>query len=228
MPAVLWAAARPRAAYAPAVGAAGPAVLAVPAADARLAERREVQIARDSVAAEPAADVDTAVVVVAPAISAPAVVVNDAPELAAFEFAVARAATEPAAGQPRVVAAVTELFVVWQLLSASAVADASSVDRPADEPVDQPVDLLPGQSHPELFAGPSAVCASPAFAVEHFDRRAQPASPDQPFVVHALGLPPGLAVEPAARRRADLRFEASASSLDHSKPPHVTTGPDHA
>lgn len=201
---------------APALTSVAPAVLAEPVVDGPLAEQRAAQIAHDSAAAEPAAAVDTAAVarpgvVVAQAISALAVVENDERALAAPDFAVARAATEPAAEQPHVAAAVTELFVVWQLPSASAVVDASFVDRPADEPVEQPVGLLPGQSHPELFAGPSAVCATPAFAVARYDRRAQPVSTDQPFAVRALALPQGLAVEPSARLHADLRFAASAS-----------------
>ena len=96
MPAVLWAAEHPRAVYAPAVGAAGPVVLAVPAADAPFVEQRAAPIARGLVAAEPAV-VALLCVVVAPAISTLAVVENEAAALVALEFAGAvRAVFEPA------------------------------------------------------------------------------------------------------------------------------------
>ena len=243
VPAVLWAAESPHAGYAPAVGAAAPAVLAGPAAaapvafavapvalaapavDVLLAERRAVPTARDLVAAAPAV-VAPPVVVAAPAISAPAVVANDAPALAAFDFAgAARAEIGPAVARRRAVAAVTESSVVWQLPFAPAVADASSVAGPAVGP---PVDPPPAQLHLELFADPTAVCAVLASAGARLGRRAQPVWPDQPFVVPALALPQGSAAESSARLRADLRSEASASSPDHSMPRLVKSGPDHA
>ena len=228
MPAVLWAAGRPRAVYGPAAGVVAPAVSAGPAAaDAPLAEPVAALTARGLVAAEPAA-VAPPGAVVAPAISALAVVANDARAPAASEFASARAEIEPAAAQPRVVAAVTESSVVWQLPSEPAVVDASFVVGPAQEPVGPPVGLLPGPLRLELFARLIAVCATPASAGARFDRRAQPVSPDQPFAVPAPALPQGLAVGPFARRRADLRSEAFASSLDHSMPLLVKSAPDHA
>jgi len=226
VPAALWAAERPRAVSAPAVVAAAPAALAAPlAADVLLAEQREVQIARDSAGAEPAA-VAPLCVAAALAISALAVVENDAPALAASEFAAARAAIEPVAAQPPVVAAVTELFVVWQLLSAPAVADASFVGRPADEPVGPPVGPLPEQLHLVRFAGQTAVSATLAFAVARCDRHAQPVSPDQPFVVHVLALLQGLAAEPFARLYADPKFGVSDSSPGHSTARLSSPAPD--
>ncbi len=96
-----------------------------PAADALLAERRAALTVRGSVAAEPAA-VPAVCVVEALAASAPAAAANDAPALAVFDFA-------GAVARQHVVAADSELFVVWQLLFALAAADASSASRPADE-----------------------------------------------------------------------------------------------
>ena len=102
VPVVLWAAGRPRAVYAPAVGAVAPAASAGPAAaDALLVEPRAAPTARGLVAAEPAA-VAPPGVVVAPAISALAAVANDALAPAVFDFAgAAHAEIEPAVAQPR-------------------------------------------------------------------------------------------------------------------------------
>lgn len=229
MPAVLWAAGRPRAVYGPAAGVVAPAVSAGPAAaDALLAEPRAALTARGLVAAEPAA-VAPPGVVVAPTISALAVVANDALAPAVFDFAgAARAEIEPAVAEPRVVAAVTESSVAWQLPSAPAVADASFVVGPAEEPVGPPVGLLPGPLRLELFARLIAVCATPASAGARFDHRAQPVWPDQPFAVLVPALLQGLAVGPSAQLHADPRSSESASSPDHSMPLLVKSAPDHA
>ena len=114
------------AAYVPVAFSVAPAVLAEPVApDALLAEPRAALTARGLVAAEPAA-VPAVCVVEAPAASAPAAVANDAPALAVFDFA-------GAVARQHVVAADSELSVVWQLLFALAAADASSAARPGDE-----------------------------------------------------------------------------------------------
>ena len=157
-----------------------PVVSAEPAAAAGLpAEQGAALTARGLVEAEPAA----ALCVVAAVASAPAAVVNDALAPAVFDFAgAAGAEIEPAVARQHAVAAVTELFVDAQPLSAPAVVDAAIDADPADGFVGPLVGPLPGRSRLELFADPIAVDATPVFAVARFGRRGLPVSPGRPFV----------------------------------------------
>ena len=167
-----------------------PVASAEPAAAAGLpAEQGAALTARGLAEAEPAA----ALCVVAAAVaSAPAAVVNDALAPAVFDFAgAAHAEIEPAVARQHAVAAVTELFVDAQPLSAPAVVDAAIDADPADGFVGPLVGPLPGRSRLELFADPIAVDATPVFAVARFGRRGLPVSPGRPFVARVPARPQG-------------------------------------
>ena len=208
-----------------------PVAVAEPAAaDGLPAEQRAAVTVLGLVEAEPAAPVVDAplCVVAAPVASALVAVPSDAPAFAAFAFAAAaRAGIEPAVAQQHAVAAVTELLVDGQPLFAPVVADVSSAADPADEPVGPLVAPLPGRSRLELFAGPIAVSATPAFAGARFGRPVPPVLPARPSVARAPALPQGWAVESFERLRADRRSGASGSSLDHLVARLATRAQDH-